>query len=367
MKTKIYIFLGVLSILSACSSPATYNITGTINKEAGTIYLQKVVEGAQEVIDSSLIANGTFSFTGSVSAPDIVTLSLAGSRDRKNICLENTNYVIQGNDKLSAAVVQGGLLQKQMISFTDDMSQWEDKERGVMKQLRKTWKDSTVTEAERNKLKDQLASIRENKLLHAKNFIKSKPSHPHGVTVLSIYVQNFLSLDQLDSVYQTFSPDVKASGRGSEMGLTIKSRYRSAVGQPFIDFTIPAQNGDKVVLKDVVKKNKLVMIDFWASWCAPCRATMPYLKERYDKYKPDGFEVLAVSYDSKRDAWEQAIERENLTWINASYLDGWKCPTKLLYAVRGVPSNVLITNDGTIVGKNLHGDKLDEMIEKHLR
>jgi thiol-disulfide isomerase/thioredoxin len=121
-----------------------------------------------------------------------------------------------------------------------------------------------------------------------------------------------------------------------------------------------------ISLSDVVKNNKLVFVDFWASWCGPCRASIPHLKEVYEKYHSRGFEILAVSYDSKREAWEKAIADEELTWLQGSNLKGWNCPTVSTYAVRGIPTTILISNEGKILGRSLHGKELTDVIEAYL-
>ena len=126
----------------------------------------------------------------------------------------------------------------------------------------------------------------------------------------------------------------------------------------YTDFALPTLDGKRVLLSDVVAKNKITMVDFWASWCGPCRMEMPHVVQAYSKFRGKGLEIVGVSLDEKREDWENAVKDMGLGWIQASDLKGWECSAARLYQVQGIPACVLINQKGEIVGRDLRGDEL---------
>ena len=126
----------------------------------------------------------------------------------------------------------------------------------------------------------------------------------------------------------------------------------------YTDFALPTLDGKRVLLSEVVAKNKITMVDFWASWCGPCRMEMPHVVQAYSKFRGKGLEIVGVSLDEKKEDWENAVKDMGLGWIQASDLKGWECSAARLYQVQGIPACVLINQKGEIVGRDLRGDEL---------
>ena len=134
------------------------------------------------------------------------------------------------------------------------------------------------------------------------------------------------------------------------------------VGQVAPDFTMNDSTGKPVMLSSL--KGKVLLVDFWASWCMPCREENPNLVALYGKYHPKGFDIFGVSFDSKRDRWLKAIADDSLTWTHVSDLSGWDNAAGKLYGIRSIPSNVLLDTTGVIIAKNLRGDDLKVKLEE---
>ena len=140
----------------------------------------------------------------------------------------------------------------------------------------------------------------------------------------------------------------------------------TAAGQKFIDFEMLTPDGKPVKLSDYVGKGKVVLVDFWASWCGPCRREMPNIVEAYAKYKGKNFEIVGVSLDQDADKWKDAIKKLNITWPQMSDLKGWQNEGAQLYAVNSIPHTMLVDADGTILARGLHGEKLQTKLEEVL-
>ena len=167
----------------------------------------------------------------------------------------------------------------------------------------------------------------------------------------------------LDSIVSGFSPSISQSFYVKKLQDYVKTLKSVEVGQPFVDFNLNNPDGVPTPLSSVIGKN-YVLVDFWASWCSPCRAENPNVVAAYKKYHDKGFDVFGVSFDKKRDAWLKAIADDQLTWTHVSDLKYWNCEAGKLYGIQSIPQNVLISPDGIIIEKNLRGQDLQDKLEE---
>ena len=148
---------------------------------------------------------------------------------------------------------------------------------------------------------------------------------------------------------------------------TEKATEQAANNAGYIDFELPGADGKMLRLSDIVSKNKMTMVDFWASWCGPCRAEMPHVVKAYKDFHSKGLEIVGVSLDERKDDWLNAVKELNMNWPQMSDLKGWNSKAAQLYHIQGIPASVLINQNGEIVGQDLRGEDLHNRLAELLK
>ncbi|SMC61094.1 peroxiredoxin family protein [Pedobacter nyackensis] len=193
------------------------------------------------------------------------------------------------------------------------------------------------------------------------NRIRANPAF----CINSILLKNIMDLvpkKQISDLYERLNKDAQGNASGRFIKYTIDSLYANGTAPAFVQSDT---SGNRVKLEDF--RGKYLLLDFWASWCIPCRAENPNLIKVYEQFKGRNFEILAVSLDSERKLWLDAIKKDKLPWVHISDLKGWDNQVSSKYVIRAVPSNFLISPNGKIIAKNIHGKALIETLEKILQ
>ena len=226
--------------------------------------------------------------------------------------------------------------------------------------------DTTLTDEQREAKMKEMNDLQEKSMEITKAGIAKNITNLVGVHLLKNNYY-YLEVDELDPLM----PQIPAEFANDEVIIKIKGNVEkmkaTAVGQKFTDFEMETPDGKPVKLSDYVGKGKVVLIDFWASWCGPCRREMPNLVEAYAQYKNKGFEIVGVSLDQSGEAWKDAIQKLNITWPQMSDLKYWNSEGAQLYAVSSIPHTVLIDGEGTIIARGLHGEELQKKLAEVLK
>jgi peroxiredoxin len=366
MKQVIIILLSLIALqATAQESLQPYSIKGTISQVEGTgkVYIRYIDED-KRFIDSVTFANHQFSYQGKIKhfVKGSLALKLDGqgnTSDVIEIFIEGgVNLIITGKDNLKSATIKGGPVQADADALKDYIT--------GLPQYKEIWKlsDSNKVWIKTDTPKAVAATkkIRSNALAVQRLLNEYYISHPDSyMTLLS--ASSMKKDDKFtDTLYNILTPRLKNSYYGKKLKEDMDQALSLNVGKPALDFEQPDVAGKKITLKSY--KGKYVLIDFWASWCAPCRAENPNVAKAYELYKGKNFTVLGISLDDKahRENWIKAIAKDGLTWTQVSDLSGWNNQAAKKYGINAIPQNYLIDPNGIIIGKNLRGDELEKKL-----
>lgn len=227
-----------------------------------------------------------------------------------------------------------------------------------------------MNDSDKNKpgMQDSLAQLYISAKTATAHTIDSLVSHYPDNYASALIIHDFVAkqreLPEVERMYAGLTPRIQQSALGRQVKDIIDSRKGVAVGSMAPDFTLRTPEGKELSLKDL--RGKYVLLDFWASWCKPCMAEVPHVKEVYQQFHDKGFEILGVSLDNKQDLWTDAIAKHRLDWLHVSSLEGWKCPVAKLYSVTGIPATFLLDPEGKIIASKLRGEELMKTMKQLL-
>ena len=361
-----FFYLSVLTgLMAACSSKPHYVVNGKIEgADSVTFLLQKREAGKIVNLDSAVAYKGSFKMKGGVvKYPEMVLLAARDSRMRTSFYLENSEITITGKlDSLYAAKITGSKTQDEYQGFMDSNKSLSEKYTNIYNEYQMA--EQSGDTAKVSQLEKDATAVEAEMTTLQKDFVKNNPA---SFVAPSILAQ--LSYEMEGSEIETYINAMDTAVANTEMIKNLKERVVKmkavAVGQKAPDFTMNDPEGNPVSFYSKIG-SKLLLVDFWAAWCGPCRNENPNVVEVYKEFNKKGFDVFGVSLDQKKDDWVKAIADDNLTWTHVSDLLYWNNAAAKMYAVNSIPANFLLDENGIIIGRNLRGEALYNKVKEVL-
>lgn len=356
-------------LISSCSESQStrqanqeqVRIEGNVRKpmDEGNVVLEKISENDILTIDTLIVSrDSTFRYSLKNTKPGFYRINLY-NRQYVNLILNNENIKVTADgDRPDGFVkVEGSTDTDYFYAVNDIMQELQQKINEMNADYLKARADED--EEAMQEIEERYKELEKENTRKLKQKIKEMDN-----SIAVFYAVNFLDAEKeftfLSNLADKFKKEIPESQYTKQFVEQIESLRHLAVGMPAPDIALPNPEGDTVKLSSL--KGKYVMIDFWASWCKPCRVENPNVVHLYDKYKDKGFEIYGVSLDRTKQAWVEAIQEDNLTWKHVSDLQYFDSRAASLYNINAIPATVLLDKEGTIIAKNLRGDTLKEKL-----
>lgn len=376
MRNILVCFCILLLATNTWAQDSSFLLQGNIEGfKKGLIYLNYRNSRNAGVLDSALVIKGSFSITGKITEPTRVYLySSAKTRNdseganETDFFLEPTVMKVQlAHGKFSQARLSGSKTQDEWIDYQRKTEIFEVKWQSVLSAIKKT-------ETEKNwglvdSLRDRyIRQYKEGNQQLYSDFVHANPESFISVDLLSLN-RHRLPFDSLNLFYQHLAPIVKQTREGISLGEFIVKEGSLQIGKQVPEITFTDKEGVSRKLSDF--KGKFILLDFWASWCVPCRQENPYLVDAYRKYKTKGFEIVSFSLDREKEKqeWLDAIVQDSMNWIQVCDFKYWNSEITIAFNLfgRGIPVNFLLDAEGKIIGRDLRAGKLEEYLLRYMR
>lgn len=382
MNLKHSLFIGVASLAISTTQAQERTFTISIEPQRSTDKNAKVFvryfKDRTLVLDSVVLNSKQVAYNATCTEPTLVNLYYSPDGlsffnrtrvrqwDKVDLYVDGGKTTVKFSDEIAEAKIVGSAMQTAFAHYANHMKAYDLQMNVLSAKRTELYQQKEAGQEGLREVQQQIRAVEVEKDNAKETYIKANPDSYFSLLALKEIAGHSIDVAYVEPFFKQLNPKLQSLKEGVELAKAMDIAKRLAIGKEAPDFTQPDLAGKSVKLSDF--KGQYVLLDFWASWCGPCRADNPNLVKAYQQYKDKNFTILALSLDrpGKKDDWVKAIEKDGLPWHHVSDLTGWQNEVAGLYGIQAIPQNYLIDPQGKIIAKNLHGDQLEKLLGKLL-